>query len=264
MVQILNGNYNKKNIMLKKDIRRALIETKEKKENLLIEEKIIKSRMMMIFENGSNIRNIKSLPIKKRNQISLSLIQELHYLNENELLNEDFMDILKSLFGKAFGGVIETAAEPLVNSVLTAVGFKSNGFFKKFIISFLTSRPSELIKAFGDCRTMTKLLIESFLEGIVMMIQQDMEMGGFMYDAVRNTLGGMIKEVSIVSKLEVTISGKVCEMFNKFTGKAEDVAEKLKSSQGEVAKGGEATQKTQTTQTKSEPGIFDNIKGLFN
>jgi len=245
--------------MLKKDIRRALIETKEKKQNLLIEEKIIKSRLMMIFENDNNIRNIRNLPIKKRNEISLSLVSELHYLNDNGLLNEGFMDILKSLFGRAFNGVIETAAEPLVNAVLTAVGFKSNGFFKKFIISFLTTRPTELIKAFGDCRAMTKLLIESFLEGMVMMVQQDMNVGGFMYDTVRNTLGDMIKDISVVSKLENTVSGKVCEMFNKFTGKAEDVAEKLKSSQGsEVAKSGEATQ------TKSGPGIFDKIKGLFN
>lgn len=247
--------------MLKKDIRRALLETKEKKENLLIEEKIIKNRLMIIFENESNIRNIKSLPIKKRNQISLSLIQELHYLNNNGLMNEGFMDVLKSLFGRAFDDIIETAAEPLVNALLTAVGFKSNGFFKKFIISFLTSRPSELIKAFSDCRTMTNLLIESFLEGIVMMIQQDMKMGGFMYDAVRNTLGGMIKDVSIVSKLEGTISGKVCELFNKFTGKAEDVADKLKASEGgEVAKSDETPK---AAETKNEPGILNSLKGLF-
>ena len=38
-----------------------LIETKEKKENLLIEEKIIESRLMMIFENKENINNFDSL-----------------------------------------------------------------------------------------------------------------------------------------------------------------------------------------------------------
>lgn len=236
--------------MLKKDIRIALLETKEKKENLLIEEKIIKNRLMMIFENGSNIRNIKNLPIKKRNQISLSLIREIHYLNDNGLLNEGFMEILKSLFGRAFGGVIETAAEPLINSILTAVGFKSDGFLKKFMISFLTSRPTDLIKAFGDCKMMTKLLVASFIEGLVMMVQQDMDKGGFMYDTIRNTLGDMIKETSIVSSLEGTIESKVCGLFSTFTGKAEDVAEKLKPTQG-----------TETAQTQTDTGILGNLFG---
>jgi hypothetical protein len=43
--------------------------------------------------------------------------------------------------------------------VLTSFGFTSEGILKKTMISFLTSNPKELIKAMGDCRLMTKLLM---------------------------------------------------------------------------------------------------------
>ena len=37
--------------MLQKDIKKRLLETKEKKEKLLIEAKIVQNRMMIIFES---------------------------------------------------------------------------------------------------------------------------------------------------------------------------------------------------------------------
>ena len=45
--------------MLDKNIKKAILETKEKKEKLLIEENLVKSRIMMIFESEKNIKNSK-------------------------------------------------------------------------------------------------------------------------------------------------------------------------------------------------------------
>jgi hypothetical protein len=45
--------------MLQKKIKKSLIETKNKKESILIEQKLIKNRIMMIFENKDNIKNFK-------------------------------------------------------------------------------------------------------------------------------------------------------------------------------------------------------------
>jgi hypothetical protein len=249
--------------MLKTNIKKIILETKERKEKLLIEEKIINNRFLMIFENQKNIDNFKKLEKSKKVKIINSFISEVRTLDELGLVNEGFVDILKNLFGRAFGGVIETAAEPIVDKVLTAVGFKSDGFFKKFMISFLTTRPSELIKAFTDCKLMTKLLIESFLEGLVMMAQQDMEANSYIFNFVRNELGGFIKDTAIVSSLENKISSKVCEMFSSFTGKAEDFANKVKPTTPDS--NGVAMSATQPSNQVAgkETGFMDSVKNLF-
>ena len=52
--------------MLDKNIKKAILETKEKKEKLLIEENLVKSRIMMIFESEKNIKNFHSLSKKKQ------------------------------------------------------------------------------------------------------------------------------------------------------------------------------------------------------
>jgi len=140
--------------MLKKDIRRAILEAKEKKERILIEQEIVTNRILMIFESKENIINFKKLPKHKRDRISEAFLQEMIYLGQSGLINEDigFMNILKSLFGGLFGrSAIETIAEPLVNKILSAVGFTSNGILKKTVVSLLTTNPSDLMDSFTDC-----------------------------------------------------------------------------------------------------------------
>jgi len=249
--------------MLKKDIRKTLIETKERKEKLLIEQNIIKNRMMMIFENQENINNFRNLPKSKRVRIANSFINELRTLDDLGLVNEGFLDILKSLFGRAFGGIAETAAEPLVNGILSAIGFKSNGFMKKFMISFITTRPTELLKALTDCKAMTKLLVESFIEALVMMLQQEAEKGGFFYDFIRNELGGVIKDTSVVSNLENKFAGTVCSMFDKFTGKAQDVANKLKTTTPDEKGVAMSSSQAPVPSTEKQAGFMDSIQNLF-
>jgi hypothetical protein len=80
--------------MLQKKIKKSLIETKNKKESILIEQKLIKSRIMMIVENEDNIKNFKSLPKKKREKIAYKLLEEINYLQETNILNEQLMDFL--------------------------------------------------------------------------------------------------------------------------------------------------------------------------
>jgi hypothetical protein len=104
--------------MLKNQIRKTIIETKEKKEIVLIEQKMVKNRIMMIVESKDNINNFKSLSKEKQLKISFKLMQEFHFLNENQLLNEGLGDILSSLFGNSLSSLTQTLAEPLVDSIL--------------------------------------------------------------------------------------------------------------------------------------------------
>ena len=64
--------------MLQKKIKKSLVETKNKKESILIEQKLIKSRIMMIVENEDNIKNFKSLPESKQEKIAYKLFEEIN------------------------------------------------------------------------------------------------------------------------------------------------------------------------------------------
>ena len=212
---------------MKKEIRKKLLEIKEKKETLLIEEKIIISRLKLIAEGEYNYRTFKFLPRHKQVSIFGKTIVELRKINEEGLISEQFdlWGMLKGLFGSG----VETLAEPIVGKILDGLGFTSNGFFKKFVISYLTSKPGDLIKAFVDCKTLTRLIAESLIEATIMNFQQQKEFGGFGFDMLRNTLGNTLKDTEIISSLEEKLSGRVCELFNIFGGKAKNISDTIKN-----------------------------------
>lgn len=219
--------------MLDKNIKKAILETKEKKEKLLIEENLVKSRIMMIVESQKNIKNFKSLPQEKREKIAYKLLEEINYLQETSLLNEQLMDFLGKIFGNSLGGILQTVVEPMVNSLLSGIGLK--GYFKDFLVSFITTNPARLAKAMKSCEELTKLVAEALSEAVFMMIQRQQGLEGQGYTFLRNALGGAVKDYGFIQSIEKQISGIVCELFGKMNDKASGVYDKLKT---DVTSGG--------------------------
>ena len=87
---------------INKQVRKKILETKEQKERLLIEQKIVHNRIMMIVEDMDNIKNFKTLPEEKQLKISFNLLREFSYLESNGILNEQFSDFLGKIFGNSF------------------------------------------------------------------------------------------------------------------------------------------------------------------
>jgi hypothetical protein len=214
--------------MLEKNIKKAILETKEKKEKLLIEENLVKSRIMMIVESEKNIKNFNSLPKEKQERIAYKLLEEIDYLQETNLLNEQLMDFLGKIFGNSLGGILQTVAEPMVNSILSAIGL-GDSYFGKFLVSFITSNPARLAKALKSCEELTKLVAESLAEAVFMMIQKQQGLEGQGYTFLRNALGGAVKDYGFIQSIEKQISGIVCELFGKMNNKASGVFDKLKT-----------------------------------
>jgi hypothetical protein len=214
--------------MLEKNIKKVILETKEKKEKLLIEEGLVKSRIMMIVESENNIKNFKSLPKEKQEKIAYKLLEEINYLQETNLLNEQLMDFLGKIFGNSLGGILQTVAEPMVNSILGAIGL-GDSYFGKFLVSFITSNPARLAKALKSCEELTKLVAESLAEAVFMMIQKQQGLEGQGYTFLRNALGGAVKDYGFIQSIEKQISGIVCELFGKMNNKASGVFDKLKT-----------------------------------
>jgi hypothetical protein len=214
--------------MLEKKIRRSIIETKEQKEKKLIEEHLVKSRLLVLVEHIQSEDDFNDLTEDKKAQLSYNILSELSYLESNGLISEvDLSSAFKSLFGGFFGNVTQTVFEPLIGKIVTPLF--GEGFMSNFIISYLTSRPSEVIKSMSDCKLMTKLVAESIVEGMVMSLQRQKGFDAPGYSFLRNTLADAITGMGFVSSIENRISKTVRELFGKFANNAKKVEAKLKT-----------------------------------
>lgn len=209
--------------MLKKEIRNRLLEQKVKKESQLIESKIVESRLSIII---SSKESFDSLSEEKKAKVVFEFFSEMRVLQEQGLISEQFGEILGKLFGQAPSGITQAFVEPLVSSILGWFGL--SGYFLQFVTSFIVSDPARLARATKDCKELTKLIAEALSEAMVIMIQQSQGLEGKGHSILRNTLGGAIKETSFVQSLEEKLSEGVCGLFDKYTGNAENVLDKIK------------------------------------
>ena len=214
--------------MLETQIKRAILEAKDNKEKSLIEENLVRSRILMIIESEDNIKNFNKLPKKKQEKIANSLLDEIRFLDENNILNEQLMDVLGKLFGNSLSGIAQTVVEPMVKSLVGKLGLSN--FFTNAITSFIVSDPRRLALALKDCKELTKLIAESLSEAVVQMLGERAGLEGPGYSFLRNSLGGAVKDTAFISSLENQLSGIVCGVFSGYNKKATDVYNKLKPS----------------------------------
>lgn len=212
---------------LQRNLKKTLKETKERKERILVEQKLVETRIMNIFETKTNLDNFHSLPEKKKIKIALALMEEIRFLDENQILNEQLGDFLGKIFGGSLGSILETLIEPLVNSLLEGLGV--TGYFKNFLVSFLTSNPLDLAKALKDCRALTTLVANSLGEAMSMMIQEKAGLQGGFYTFLRNALGSAVKDVSFINKIEDFIGDIICNTYDKLANNAGNVLKNLQA-----------------------------------
>ena len=206
---------------LNKLVKKSLKETKIRKETVLVEQKIVHSRLNIIVEN------FERLSEKQQEKVCVMFLMEMSSLNEEGLLNENFVDSLRSIFGNAFWSVPEAFVERGLNSILGSLGFPDNAI-RKFLVSFFATNPAELLKAFKDCNVLTKHIVRAIGETLIMNLQQSKGMGGTGMDIVRNALQNQLQKSEFLQGLEKTLSGSICELFEKYSGNAKEVLDKLK------------------------------------
>ena len=234
---------------LDKKIKKKLLETKEQKDRLIIEQEIVRSRIMMIFESEDNLKNWNNLSDEKKFKISCKFLQEVSFQQQNGVINEQFMDIIKNIFGSSIGGGLGQAVlEPAVSWILSGLGMESNSYIKKFVVSFLTQQEG-FWNYLKDCKTLTKGIAESIAKATLMQVQESTGTGGFWMDAVRNTLYNYLTpkpgdDSGFVGGIEKQIEDKICGYWNKATGNAKNVLTKLK---GEESKQPQVTTTSPTT-----------------
>ena len=216
--------------MLEKSIKKTLVETKEKQEKLLIERRLIESRIENVLGDIKTVEDFNRLSEDKQLRIGFALCQEIAYLQDNKFINEDLVDAFKNLFGNLFsGGIMNTIYEKIIDKVLTGLGM-GKGPFKDFLVSFLSSRPTELVRAISDCKLFTKLVVEGLTEAVVKWLQDTYNVTGGLADILRNTIGATIRDSKTFKEsIEKEFAGTICNLFSKYTSNAENVLSNLKT-----------------------------------
>lgn len=218
--------------MLKNHIRKVILETKEKKEKLLIEQNLVEKRILMIFESENNIKNFESLSESKKEKIAYKLISEINYLKETNLLNEDLKDFLGKMFGDNFTNVLDTVINPMVESLMKSL--ELSGYFKDSMISYLSSDPTKFSQALRSCDELSKLVADSISDALDKRIQQQTGFDSQESKFINGALSDAIKEPRFSENLENRINSVVCDLFDTINDKAKKVYEKLKPSVEEL------------------------------
>jgi hypothetical protein len=217
---------------LKYNIKKQLVETKDKKSRLLQESKIIQTRFVMIAES-SKIKTKKQL-----DDMFVNLLSEMIYLHkqgfDDILIKENVegvFSVLSSLFGGTTNAVVELFKEKGVKWILEKIGIEDNNFIKNFLITALGNTDlKDVPKLFTDCEFLTKKIAESIPEAYLRKLEYEKGMGGDFMDFVRNSLYDVIKDSDFAQKIEEKIAGIVCPLVDNMSDKFSNQLDSMKSS----------------------------------
>lgn len=187
------------------------------KREILIEHNISKTKIKTILNKIGGVDNFENLSENQKAVVGYLIISELSYLERHNILNENFFRLFTSL--GLTSAAIQTLIEPFINRVLRGLGLPDILVFP--IVSTITRNPTQLLRAFVDCRSTTKLFVEVIIETIIMYMQKYLTVGplkfsGFIGDFVRNAVIDTVKSSNFDDKLFDKLENKVCEMIATF------------------------------------------------
>lgn len=212
--------------MLEVKVKKAILETKERKEKLLIEQNLVKKRILMIFESEDNIKNFGSLTKSKQEKIVYKLVSEINYLKETNLLNEQLKDFLGKIFGDGFTGIFNTIIEPMVGSLMKELQLAD--YFKQSLITSLSSDPTKFAQSLRNCDELSKLVADSLSNAVHERIMSQSGTDPIESKFLNSALADAVKDQTFVENVQRKINDVVCDLFSKMSEKASKVYDKLK------------------------------------
>lgn len=214
--------------MIKNTIRKKLIQEQEAQTKRNLKLSLVENNLKFVTKKIKSLDDLNSLSEDKKIKLLFSIAEEIKPLIEDQILNEQLGNILKSILGKTiFQGFGETAIENLLGILLNKLGLKDS-YLRKAMISFIATDPRRMMAALSDCKELTKLIAESFIEAYVMKLEQDKGFDNILVGSLRNILGDVLRDNSVIMSIENALSGKVCEIFGGLTNKAKNVLNSIK------------------------------------
>lgn len=217
-----------KNNLIKNLIKENLIKTKENKKRMLIEEhKIVKNRLIIISEN----RVLKTK--KQRDKFNNELLSEMIYFNKQnfnkQIINEQFWDVLKGIFGNGAGAIMDTFKEYIGSWLvdnLTPVD--PDGWLGQLIITSVGNLDISEIGKLTNCDYLTKFLAKSISETMVRKLQTGADMRNPLFDVMRNAIVDTMEESSLGQRIEKGLVEIICPLLSGVKSKMDVATDKIK------------------------------------
>ena len=206
---------------LQKLVGRVLREAKEKKENRLIETKLVETRLKFVLEN---IREFAKLSKTQKIRKSFNFLSEINQIQNVGLLNENLSDTFKQIFGKSLDSMVGNVSEPLLNSVFIKVSLPND--VKTQVLDKIKEKSQDLIKNMDTCENLARFLSNEVSEVLAEnMVAKNL----FNSELVNSAMADALTDESFKERLAEKMKIQVCELFNKFSSNAQNLVTKLTS-----------------------------------
>jgi hypothetical protein len=206
---------------INKLIKKTLIETKERKNNQIIENKLVESRLKFIIEDVSVFnKKTKQTKIKE----GFKFLRETSYLKSIGMLNENLSDIFKQMFGNSSENILGTVSDPFVGSILNKISIPQE--IKTSVLDTIKQRANELMANMDSCENLSKFISDIVSEmTVAKMTTKNITGSQFLDSAIVDTMGDDVFK----TKLSEKIKEEVCLLFNKYAENAKNLVTKLTS-----------------------------------
>jgi hypothetical protein len=209
-------------------IKESLIESsKLKKQNLITESNIIGNRTKFLIEN----RTLKTET--QRNKFFNEILIESNYLNSQgfseQLINEQFWDVLKTLFGDGSEGTFQYFKEYLGKQLIDKLTpLNSDGWISGLVVKMIGNVDVADMNELTNCSYVVPTLTKSIVEEVGNKIKKSVGMTGPFYDILRNSLAEMVDHSDFGKSIERNLSTLICPLLGSVKDKISSATDKMK------------------------------------
>ena len=219
---------------LKKSLKKNLIEAKEKKEDLMVENKIITNRFNFLFEGRSFETE------EEKDYLVESIITEIGYLKIQgytpQAINEGLFSMLGNIFGGSVKSIPAVFGEYIAGWLTKTLGIPQNSYMGSVVVALVGNlNIADYDKFFSDCRFASNKIADSLIEGYVLQLQNEKNLNtgasGFIVSALRNSVVDYFTEdkTSLIQILEDKIGEFLCPKLSKLSSAISDKTDDLKT-----------------------------------
>jgi hypothetical protein len=213
---------------LKTMIKESLYQSsKLKKQNLITESNIIGNRTKFLIEN----RELKTE--SQRDKFFNEILIESNYLNSQgfseQLINEQFWDALKGLFGTGAEGTFQYFKEYLAKQLITKLTpLDTDGWIGGIVVKAVGNVDIADMGKLTNCNFLVPVLTKSIVEEAADKIKKSVGMTGPFYDILRNSLAEMVEHSDFGQSVERNLSTLICPLLGGVKNKIETATDKMK------------------------------------
>ena len=219
---------------LKKSLKKNLIEVKEKKQDLMVENKIISNRFNFLFEGRSFETE------EEKDYLVESIITEIGYLKIQgytpQAINEGLFSMLGNIFGGSVKSIPAVFGEYIAGWLTKTLGIPQNSYMGSVVVALVGNlNIADYDKFFSDCRFASNKIADSLIEGYVLQLQNEKNLNtgasGFIVSALRNSVVDYFTEdkTSLIQILEDKIGEFLCPKLSKLSSAITDKTDDLKT-----------------------------------